>query len=158
MRKFRVVLFLSALLVVVLAGCAGSLEQRLVGQYNGEVTINKTASNDPMAKMAEGLANAFAQGMSLELKEDKTFKMTMMMVPLEGKWAVDGGKLTLKADKVMGMEPDQLKGAMGDNPQTKNVNPEDVKKPMVFKVSDDAKTLTAEGETQAGSLIFKRKE
>lgn len=77
----------------VLAGCGGGLEKKVVGTW--KIDSAKTQMGD--AKMDETekkMMMAVMSSISLEVKEDKTFTMTVMM-PIEGKWTLAGNKLTL---------------------------------------------------------------
>lgn len=78
----------------VLAGCGGGLEKKVVGNWKVD-TAKSTISGDKLKteedkKMAMAMMGAF----SLELKEDKTFTMTVVF-PVNGKWALAGNKLTI---------------------------------------------------------------
>lgn len=86
---------LAALLlsIFVLAGCGGSLEQKVVGTWKFDAA--KTQIGD--AKMDETekkMMMSILETITLEVKADKTFTMNVIM-PIEGKWSLAGSKLTL---------------------------------------------------------------
>lgn len=141
------------MLAAAIFGC-GSREKQLVGKWTGDLKIPDSKKDDPMVKMAQGMMGA----LSLELKDDKTFVMSMM-VPFEGTWTVSGDKLSLQVTKMMGMTVEQAKSAARTQGQTKDLDQMD--KPMEFSISADGKELTAikkEGAPGAdqGDLIFKK--
>jgi len=116
---------LAASALVFVAGCGKGLESKLEGKYKGEAK-----ASDKAGETAKKMAEATTSSLSLELKKDKTFTLTMML-PMEGKWELDGTTLTLTADKIMGQTVnDKGKGTT------------DANKPMKFNVSDDGNTLT----------------
>jgi len=161
MRKVAVFAVAIAMLAVVV-GCGGSLDKKVVGKYTGKLEMPKTKANDPMAKMAEGMANALASSMTLELKEDKTFILTMM-IPIEGKYTLDSDKITLNIEKVMGMDKkttmDMAKAQADKNKTKLPSNAEDeMNKPMTGKVTDEGGkvvvTLSDPTKPEGGTMIF----
>ncbi len=137
------------------------MEEKVVGKWTGKVTMPETKKDDPAAKMAEAFAGMM--NMTLEVKKDKTFAMTAMIVPVEGTWAVSGDKLVCTPTKVMGMTIDEAK-KMADEQAKKQgaalgTKADEMNKPMEFVVSADGKTLTAKnttGKATEGELIFKK--
>src|SRR5689334_14202221 len=77
-------------------------EAGLVGKWKGVVDIPKAKKDDPSAQMAAAFAKAMMSSISLDLKSDKSFILTMFF-PIEGKWSVSGDRVTLVAEKFMGM-------------------------------------------------------
>jgi hypothetical protein len=140
-------------LLVALVGCGGG-EGRVIGKYKGQISMGSNEKKRPGlgarrmasrrlrsaqvgsasrldtgAALGEGLANAFASAMTLELKPDHTFTMSMIF-PIEGKWSMAGNTITLTRTKAMGMDASAA-SKDGSN------------QPMEFEVSGDGKTLTA---------------
>ncbi len=75
--------------------------------------------------MSESLAKGFVSSVTVDIKPDHTFQMTMVF-PLEGNWSVSGNQLTLNFTKVMGMDATKSGGSQ---------------KPAVFTISPDGNTL-----------------
>jgi hypothetical protein len=138
------------------AGAAAD-ETKLVGKFKASVEMPEVKKDDPNAAMAN-MAKAMAESMTLELKADKQFMMTMIF-PMEGKWTVAGDTLTLTMEKVMGMSMADAQKMAGKDAKTGKAKPMD-NKPLVFKVSDGGDTLTqvpdenAKGKDKA--LVFKK--
>ncbi len=108
--------------------------------------------------MARNFAQMLGGSTTLQLKEDKTFEMSLMAMPIRGTWKLDGTKLELKAETIMGMTPDQLRteaAARGKLPP----NAGEMNKPMEFEVDPSTLTLKAK-QANAGqmSMTFRRKE
>jgi hypothetical protein len=108
--------FLMCLLVL---GCKGGSND-VVGKWKGAAEIPAGQADDAAAKMAKQMLG----DISLELKADKTFVMTMMF-PFEGTWTQSGSSVTMTVTKMMGKE---AKGS---------------EKPLVLTVSSDGQTMTA---------------
>ncbi len=141
------------LLALLASGCGGNRDKALVGKWTGKITMPEGQKNDVGAKFAEALMN----NVSLELKEDKKFTLTMMF-PIEGTWSTSGDALNLKVEKFMGMTVDQVKDMSKGQPNADKVG--EFEKPMEFTISGDNKTLTAKkggslaaGQGQ-GDLVF----
>ncbi|MEJ5171163.1 MAG: hypothetical protein WHU10_09255 [Fimbriimonadales bacterium] len=140
------------------AGCSASLEKRLVGTYTASFEQPASSANDAAAQMARNFAQMLGGSTTLQLKEDKTFEMTLMALPIQGTWSLDGTRLLLKAESVMGLTPDQLRNqaaAQGKMPP----NAGDMDKPLEFEV--DPSTLTLKSKQSNASqmaMVFKRKE
>jgi hypothetical protein len=134
-------LVLAGLSVALVASCGGPAS--VVGKYKAKVESPAGQSKDnPGQALGEGLANALASSMTLELKADHTFSMTMIF-PIEGTWSMSGSDVTLSPQSVMGMKPDEGKSKSNE--------------PMVFAASADGKTLTAKAEKPGeGKLTFVR--
>jgi hypothetical protein len=113
------------------AGCGKSLDQQLVGKWKAKLPDKVANSNKPEDQMAKAMAQSMMSTFTLELKPDKTFTMTMMMFPVEGKWSVSGNTVQLAPEKVMGMSADQVKSK----------NPNAKVEAMRFTASPDGKQL-----------------
>ncbi|MFY9234438.1 MAG: hypothetical protein WAO58_08260 [Fimbriimonadaceae bacterium] len=107
------------LLAIFIAGCGGGAD--VVGKYKMTATI---PANDPSAAMAAKLM----EQMTLELKADKTFDMTMM----QGTYTVSGDTVEMTPTKVMGMDATKS----SSSPKT-----------MKMKIQDGGKTLIPIDET-----------
>ena len=70
-------------------------------------SISETGNGALAQEMANGLAGLMT--VNLDLNPDKTFKMSMMMVPMEGTWAVKGQNIEMTATKVLGVDKASLK-------------------------------------------------
>ena len=98
--------------LAVLTSCGGNAEADLVGEWKldaGSVELELGEGiPDEMKKMVEGGQKEMAEdddvkGASLEFKEDGTFVVSGDGEDLEGKWTVEGDKLSLEAE-VEGMK------------------------------------------------------
>src|SRR5438874_7446724 len=128
-------------------------EAGLVGKWKGVVDIPKAKKDDPSAQMASAFAKAMMSSISLDLKLDKSFTLTMFF-PIEGKWSVSGDKVTLVAEKFMGMNKAEMK-KMGGVKGNGSVKFSD--KPLELRVSSDGKTLSMlSANPKEGKLDFKR--
>lgn len=85
-------------LALLVVGCSAVTETTVVGKYKGVVLEDKGAGT-----IANNLASGLASSMSVEIKPDNTFHMVMAVVPVDGKWSLDGATLTLTPDKVLGI-------------------------------------------------------
>jgi hypothetical protein len=150
--RIAVVLAIAALAV----GCA-SREKQLIGKWSGKIAIPESEKDNPMAKMVEGMMSS----LSLELKEDKSFIMTMMF-PVEGTWSLVGNTLELKVSKFMGMTIDEAKEQAKKQGATQNLD--SMNKPLRFEISADNKSLKAIKEdskaigADQGDLVFTKSE
>lgn len=126
--RFMVMLAVAAMLV----GCQGGLTQAsLAGKYKGEMVVaesSKADENNPAKALADSFGQGMASSMTLELKADGTFSMTALFLPVEGKWTLEGDKVTLKPEKVTGM---------GDNASLTT----DSNQPMTLKATEGGKLL-----------------
>ncbi len=119
--------------------------------------------NDPnYDPTAEKFGEAFAEGMAdmmsfaLSIKKDKTFTMTVMFFPIEGKWTQKGDQLFLQPETVMGMSKEEMAKMGGENGKVTMKNEE----PLILKISTDGQTLTAinpKDVSGSDELVFKRK-
>jgi len=121
---------------VFLIACGSA---NVVGKYKAKVTM---PSGGDKNALGEGMANALASSMTLELKADKTFAMSMIF-PIEGTWEMAGNTVTLHPKSMMGMDASSANSAKQE--------------PMEFTVSDGGKTLTAKkSKPGEGELAFVR--
>ena len=149
MLFLRATVLLATLTVMLtLAGCA-SRESKLVGQWKmdasamGKMPEGKT----PQEKMGMEMAKKMFENVTLDLKEDNTFSMNMMM-EFSGNWKLDDSANTVSLDmtKMAGMDIGKMPNA-GKNQQ-----------PMVMTLGADNKTLTLQtpggAPTPGGTMKF----
>jgi len=149
---------LAVLIVLFAVGCSGSLEKKLVGRYTASFEEPASAKDDAASQMVRNFAQMLGGSTTLELKEDKTFEMSLMAMPIKGTWSLDGTKLELKAETIMGMTPEQLKSEAAARDKLPP-NAGEMNKPMEFEVDPSTLTLRAK-QANSGqmSMTFKRKE
>ena len=131
--------FLNATLVLatfalMLGGCA-SRESKIIGQWKMDASAMASSlpqGKTPQEQMGMEMAKKMFENMTLDLKEDKTFALNMMM-EFSGDWKLDEGAntVTLNMTKMGTMDLSKMP----------NANAQD-KKPMVLNLSADNKTLT----------------
>jgi hypothetical protein len=123
------------LLALVLGGCAGR-ESRLVGAWRGSIELMEAEAQSPAESFAEATAHTF----SLDLKADRTFRANML-VPLDGKWRLDGESLVLEPIAFMGL-------AAGDGASGR---------PIELRIAADNKSLRLSNRNMAGGeFVFVR--
>lgn len=152
-------------LLAALAGCgkgdgsavsAGGNETKaaqpaILGHYKGKIEMPKKADGkeDPFAKMGEAMADMMAGMMSLEIKENNRFLLTVMIVPVEGKVEINGKDITLTPELIMGMTPEEAKK---QNPKNEFDGT-----PLKGTISDDGKTIRiAQKKPEEGTMVFER--
>ena len=117
-------------------------ERPFVGHWKGDVDMqpspSASAADKEKAQMAERMLKATLE---LQLRADNTFKMRMVM-ELEGRWSVKGGKVVLKVTGLAGM-----------GPPTSGTS-----EPLELIISEGGNTLTASKKDADGteSLTFRR--
>lgn len=124
---------LAVLAVALLGGCAGNRESQLVGQWkmdSSALTAQIPAGKTPQEKMRMEMAKKVFENVTLDLKEDKTFAMKMMM-EFSGNWKLDDADntVTLNMTKMAGVDASKMPNAQAN-------------KPMVLQIGADNKTLT----------------
>jgi len=142
-----------ALVAVAAAGCSNK-DSQLVGKW--KVAMPKSTPSDPKNPMA-GVGDAFAgmmsNMMSLELKADHSFVMTVI-VSIEGNWALSGDTVTLTPTKMMGKTLDELKKSSNGSFKF-NSNSDD--KPITLTLSSDGKTLSGKDpKTGKDAMTFQK--
>lgn len=125
-------------------GCKSS-ESDLIGRWDGQMQLDKSTSDNPMAKALEGMASAFTSA-NLELKADKKFTLTLAMFPLEGTWRVEGGNVRLVVESVMGMTKSEVE-KMSKSKEPNGPGAQDI----LLTIGNDRKTLTVSSKDMAGS-------
>lgn len=133
---------------LIISGCA---KKSYVGQWEGTLNMpdpkRTGGKSDPGKDMADALAKGIG-GMlksDLELKDDMTFKVTMLMMNIEGSYTQEDKKLTLTPKTING----QSLAAMG--------NPGGADKPLLLTANEDGTlSLTTEGR-QGAPMVYRRK-
>ncbi|MCH8274113.1 MAG: hypothetical protein IH851_04925 [Armatimonadetes bacterium] len=158
MKNHTVEICVGILAAIAVAGCGGISEKDLIGSWTGELetpSSGGTAGGEGTPEAEQAMADAFTAMMSfdLELKSDHKFTLTIMMIPMEGNWELEGDEVTLTIEKVSGMSVDEI---------VKMGGPEAAagQEPMVLSISEDGKTMTAvdpSGESPE-KFVFKRKD
>ena len=121
LKPFSVCLFMPRLVgmflaSICLAGCLGPSVSSLAGKYQGQAVTSESEGN-----VVAGLQRGFASTMSLELRENKTFHMIAMVVPVDGTWTLEGNQVTLNPNAMLGLSQKDL--------------PIATNKPMTFRVN-----------------------
>lgn len=131
--QLRAILML-AIFAIVMGGCAGSRESQLIGQWKMDASAMPAmpAGKTPQEKMGMDMAKKMFENMTLDLKEDKTFTMNMMM-EFSGDWKLDeaANTVTLNMTKMAGMDMSKMPNAS-----------KAAQKPMVLQIGADNKSLT----------------
>lgn len=155
MRSIRSVYLLGAALLVISLGCSAmSPEKKLVGTWKGEIKMGEPTGAAGMDALAKGLGAMMSA--DLELKEDKTFKLTMLLFPIEGTWSLSGNKVEMVPTKVMGLTADDAKKMA---PAGMKVDAsKGSSRPMYFEASADWTTLTGVDDKgvvdKRGGMVF----
>jgi hypothetical protein len=141
---------IAALVAVSFAAVGCKHGGNLVGHYKAEMPKDTSAAvnNNPFAA---GLENAMIQSMTLDLNADNTFKMSIFIAPVEGKWSEDGTTVTLTPTKVMGMDANQAA-----NNTTANAAFGANAKPMTLTEQPDGTLLMASDKPQGQSLVYRK--
>ena len=151
MRALRATLLLSVFALIMLTGCA-SRESKLIGNWKMDasaMSANMPKGKTPQEQMGMEMAKKMFENVTLDLKQDKTFAMNMMM-EFSGDWKLDesAGTVTLNMTKMAGMDISKMPNAN-----------KTAQKPMVMNISADNKTLTmvapgAATPNPAGAMTF----
>ena len=116
-------------------------ERPFVGTWRGEVDVHPSATATAEEKeRALMTARMLKDTLNLQLRADNTFKMRMMM-ELEGRWSVKGGKVVLKVTGLAGMgrptsgtsEPLELIISEGGNSLTASKKDADGTESLTFR-------------------------
>ena len=127
----RATLMLALLTLMMLSGCA-SRESKLIGKW--KMDASALTASMPQNERGSEMAKKLLENATLDLKEDKTFAMTMMM-SFKGNWTIDDNAdtVTLNMTKIGDMDISKMPNA------GKTQKP---MKPMVMNIGADNKTLT----------------
>lgn len=135
MRSLRAYLLLTIFALMMLGGCAGNRESQLIGNWKMDASAlaaNMPKGKTPQEQMGMEMAKKMFENVTLDLKEDKTFAMNMMM-EFSGDWKLDesANTITLNMTKMAGVD-------IGKTPNADKM----AQKPLVLNISADNKTLT----------------
>lgn len=127
--------FLLAIFAVIMSGCAGSRESQLVGQWKMDSTAFTSSmpkGKTPQEQMGMDMAKKMFENVTLDLKQDKTFAMNMMM-EFSGNWTLDeaANTVTLTMTKMAGVDISKMPNAN-----------KAAQKPMTMQISADNKSLS----------------
>ena len=146
--QWRAVLALAVVALMTIGGCANR-ESKLVGQWKMDssaippIPEGKTSQE----KMGMEMAKKMFENITLDLKEDKTFVMDMMM-KFSGNWKLDdaANTVTLKVTKMDGTDISKMPNNGGN-----------VQKPLVLNIGADNTKLTMQptgGSPAPADLTF----
>lgn len=148
-------LFAFAALMAV-AGCKGGVmgiggpkSPDISGKWKGEIKMNASSKDDPMAKFGEAMAQMMLGNLTLEFLPGDKFKLSMMGMPIEGSYQRSGNELTLKPEQAMGMSAEEMKES----------DPKFSTDTLKATVSEDGTQITVrndKGKTEEGEMVFKR--
>lgn len=82
------------LAVLVLAGCGGGLEKKLVGSWKVDTEKTQMGGDKVKTEADKKMMMGMMSTITLDIKEDKTFEMKVFF-PINGTWALNGNKLVL---------------------------------------------------------------
>jgi hypothetical protein len=118
---------------LLLSGCApdAGASPNVVGKWKDAAPSTGAQQNGAAGQMS------LANGMSIDLRADKTFAMSMF-IAYEGTWDQSGSTITLTVDKTAGTK---------SNPMSKPR--------IMFTVSADGQTLLSEDKTGTGRGVMK---
>jgi len=129
------------LLVALLAGgCKAGGESAVVGKWKGQIKMDESKKDDPAAKMAEAFASMLT--MDVEMKSDHSFKLTVMMMPIEGSWSMSGSKVSLTPKTIAGLSPEEYqKQQAKSGGSLSKTSSGDFDKPLNLELQPDGKTM-----------------
>lgn len=133
-RVLRATMLL-AVFALMLGGCAGNREAKLTGQWKMDaaaMAASMPQGKTPQEQMGLEMAKKMFENITLDLKEDKTFAMNMMM-EFSGDWKLDdsANTVTLNMTKMGTMDMSKMPNAG-----------KEAQKPLVLNISADNKTLS----------------
>ena len=141
-----------------------------VGEWSAKLEMTSTDENvsPEMAEMGKAMADMFGEmlSMSLSLNKGKSFRMTVMMMPIEGNWRQRGNSLYLTPEKIMGYTEDEIKKLSeemassfdGSDGLTIEMT-RDKFEPLEFRIAERGKVLIALNTHSDDDqpLVFRRK-
>jgi len=130
---------LAALLLsaICLSGCAEGLEKKIIGPWKSDMSRTTITGNAVKDDDARKTVTDVVRSITLEIKDDKSFEMKVLMV-VKGKWALNGNKLLLTADTTKG---DSFTFG-GRNPMEFTLDPSGASMSMTSADADTGGTLT----------------
>lgn len=125
---------------------SGKSGNSLAGTYKVAVVMAPSADGkeDPAKKMAAEMAKMMTDTMSLEMKDDGTFTLTALMMPVEGKWKRNGDSIDFMPEKAMGMSAADIEAKAKAEGKT-DIKADEMLKPFTMTFSADGK-LTRKGD------------
>jgi len=174
---FKKLMPLFALPLLALAGCSAltgsgankalAAEPELQGVWKMDMGAAMTQGkdkNDMGAAFGKAFASMF-DNVKLKFMSGERFKLSMLSIPIEGHYKIDGSHLTLTPEKVAGKTPEELKEMQKSNSVAMTMKPEDMSVPMEADMSPDKQSITVHskksitGATDKGEdLVFKKME
>jgi hypothetical protein len=109
-------------IAAVLAGCAPG-EAALVGKWKGDVKMSETERQAPLANVATGLASS----VTMDVAPDHTFRMTAMVMPIEGTWLMEGRRAVFTPKEVFGFKRSDGPFTLELGPDGRSLTPVDPK-------------------------------
>ncbi len=116
---------LSSLALLVIAGCGGPSEKKLVGFWVQEYEDEQQQSIADVAAQIQGSSGA-STSMSIDMKKDHTFEFAVGGVASSGTWKLDGETVTLTYTDAKGMvlgDGDTVELAFSANGKELTFNP-----------------------------------
>ncbi len=150
----------------VLPGCSvASLEDRIIGQWKGKVELTSDPSRGGTFRIG---ADSFEP--TINFKPDKTFDMTVAVIPVKGTWALQGSKITLNILEISGQSKADFKKRaereLAGNPFIPQVDFSKADQPVVLDIGPEVKTLGTSDISRnlsflgplapSGRVVFKR--
>lgn len=143
MKKILLIAFAS---FAALAIVACNKEKVVTGSYTGQVILPESAKSNPAA------VNAATAHLKLEVKPDKTFRMSGGNGDVEGKWSFENSTLTLMTEKIAGETVDSMKEKFKSLPGA--AQGFDEMKHMAMPVADDGSFSMQATTGMQGSVHF----
>jgi len=151
---FKKLMPLFALPLMVLAGCSAlsgsgankalAAEPELQGVWKMDMSaaMDKGAGkNEVAASFGKAFASMF-DNVKLKFMSGERFKLSMLSIPIEGHYTINGSHLKLTPEKVAGKTPEELKTMQKTNPVAMSMKPEDMSSPMDAEMSPDKQSIT----------------
>jgi nitrate reductase beta subunit len=143
----------AALALALTAGCQKALtEADVVRKWDGKMVVSKEQADKAAkerglnAEQTKAMMDMMASAtLPLEMKEDKSFTMSLSGIPMEGTWTLSGQTVTLTYTKAMGTDVQQI---IKDNPQAAEMI-----KPIPMTVAADGKSMSSKGQA-GGDMSF----
>ncbi|MBX3118941.1 MAG: hypothetical protein KF784_07725 [Fimbriimonadaceae bacterium] len=134
---FAVAIALASVLLAI-GGCGSQNCDDLIGTWKIERKPPKVDPNNPFGALAEGFGNMLTEAMTLEIKPENKYTMTLAFFTVEGTAKRSGNTVILTPEKFMGMEINKSK----DKDSSALAAKDDAEKPMTLQVGGDKSTLT----------------
>lgn len=123
------------ILAITLSGCKNP-SQEVVGHWTLDA---EKSSNGNLELKNNPLANQFAKTVSLDIKPDKTFSLTILL-PVGGTYTMSGDTINFHVDTVFGYKNPDPKAAA------------DTSKDLTGTLSPDGKSISV--DDKKGKLVF----